>query len=246
MAPSGKGDDYLNGGKQSDCIIADDGADMMRGGSDGDDFVFGHCLDGSKKLNFGSGNMVLDFDDDNNDRLVFHTDFIADAQGGTMTATVGGADNEDITIAIAGHGDVTVKGLAHELGIDVNDEDFQGPDSVLAFLLTGAFDPDALEEDPEGWKGVIDFEDKCVETFTCKPVDPDTEWEFERQIETAGKQTFDAKYFGDTIAGTSLSNFVLRWADTDDIMSITDENGGMLIDEPGEGTGVQFMYDLLA
>ncbi|HBT01523.1 MAG TPA: hypothetical protein DEB47_17085, partial [Citreicella sp.] len=155
----GVGNDTLKGGKDDDCLIADSGQDVLIGGADGDDFVFGHEIDED-----GDGecdrtdltidyNVIKDFDADQEDRVVFHTDF-----EGTLSASIVG---DDVLITSSLGGSVLIEGLVSELeGIDPTDPFFD--ESVLIEFLT------KQGEDGDG-KGIISFEDKCITPFVCEP-----------------------------------------------------------------------------
>lgn len=159
----GLGNDTLHGGKDSDCLIADEGDDVLYGDADGDDFVFGHGvdLDGDEicdevSTEIGS-NTVMDFDGDQEDRIVFHSAF-----EGTLHASI---DGDDVVLTSDLGGSVRIVGLVPELeGIDPTD-DFFSEDALLDYLTkTG--------EDGDG-KGIIYFEDKCVTLPDCTPASAD-------------------------------------------------------------------------
>jgi len=167
----GIGDDRLHGGMGKDCLIADEGADTLWGEGDGDDFVFGHDVDANgdedcddeedyTSLDIGD-NVIMDFDDDQEDRVVFHSDF-----EGTLSSTL---DGDDVIVTSSLGGSVRIVGLVSEMeGIDPTDDYFDEA-AVMEFLLQGG-------EDGDG-KGIIDFHDKCVTLPDCNPDTPETGWE---------------------------------------------------------------------
>ena len=149
----------LNGGKDDDVLIADQGNDTLTGGADGDDFVFGNEIWDQGPT--GDEHRYRRqchhrFDDDNGDRIVFHTDF-----EGTLSASVEG---DDVLIESSLGGSVLVEGLVSEMeGIDPTDTFFD-EDSLIDFLTkTGEYEEDA-------GKGIITFEDVHVE---LPHIDPD-------------------------------------------------------------------------
>ncbi|MDO9525931.1 MAG: hypothetical protein Q7J57_10430 [Gemmobacter sp.] len=121
--------------------------------------MFGHDIDRDgdgvceeTSLNIGRTNTILDFDGDQGDRVVFHTDF-----EGTLSAAIEG---DDVRVTSSLGGDVLIKGLVSELeGIDPTDP-FFNPDTLMEFLIKTGTDGDG--------KGIIYFEDKCVTMFTCE------------------------------------------------------------------------------
>ncbi|MFD1508195.1 hypothetical protein, partial [Lacimonas salitolerans] len=138
------------------------GNDRMFGGADGDDFVFGHGVDtdGDGECDYvstdiGHKNWIMDFDADNGDRIVFHTDF----DPSDLSASVKNGD--DVHIMVGGS-TIVVKGLVSELeAIDPTDPFFDESALIDLLLKTG--------EDGDG-KGIIYFEDKCVTLPDCDPV----------------------------------------------------------------------------
>ncbi|MDX5356383.1 MAG: hypothetical protein LPK12_01425, partial [Rhodobacterales bacterium] len=155
----GTGDDTLWGGKDGDCLIADEGNDVLYGGADGDDFVFGHELDldgdgtcDVESRNIGH-NVIKDFDADQEDRVVFHTSF----EGSLSASIVGG----DVLVSSSHGGSVLIEGLVAELeGIDPTDPFFD-ESTLIDFLTKQGIDGDG--------KGIITFEDKCITPFVCDP-----------------------------------------------------------------------------
>ncbi|RBI82625.1 hypothetical protein DRV85_18400, partial [Rhodosalinus halophilus] len=182
----GKGDDYLHGGKDDDCVIADEGADVMWGGLDSDDFVFGHCVidtEGHKtdEIGFDKGNVVKDFSVVGNDMLVFHTAY---EDPGELKAELVDNDGDgtanDIKITATDFqthegGSVIVEDLWSTLGLDsvgygLRPGDAGFEDNLMEYLLN-------YNDELEIGKGVIRFEDKCVELkeIDVPPVDIDCE-----------------------------------------------------------------------
>jgi len=154
----GRGNDRLFGGKDDDCLIADEGNDTLTGGADGDDFVFGHNAftgAGIIQSTVIGKNVITDFDDDNSDRIVFHSAF-----EGTLSAEI---DGDDVLISSSLGGSVLVKGLVSELeGIDPSDPFFDSSTLIDFLTKTGEFEA-------EDGKGVIFFEDKGVTLPDCDP-----------------------------------------------------------------------------
>ena len=191
MLVGGEGNDYLDGEKGSDMLFADLGNDVLRGGGDGDDFVFGFCTDNNGQkidhLVFDK-NIIADFDDDQDDRIVFHTSF-----DGQLTATI--VDGVDVVIDAGAAGKVKVLDLVTELdGLDPADPFFDESKLMEFLTKTGT--------DGSG-KGVIYFEDKCVMDMDIKVRDPNTEWNREMFPEAHKTVDLSHKYIGDTTIRTT-------------------------------------------
>ncbi len=114
----------------------------------------GDCDDkGETQLDFGERNVITDFDDDQQDRIVFHSEF-----EGTLSAVIMN-NGEDIFITSSLGGSVIVRGLVNELeGLDPSSPFFNN-DMLIDFLTNTG-------EDGDG-KGVIYFEDKCIAPIDC-------------------------------------------------------------------------------
>ena len=96
-------------------------------------------------------NVINDFDADQEDRVVFHTMF-----EGTLSAEIIG---DDVKVSSSLGGSVLIKGLVTEMeGIDPTDPFFNSA-MLMDFLLKPGIDGDG--------KGIITFEDKCVNTAPC-------------------------------------------------------------------------------
>lgn len=157
----GLGHDSLYGGKETDCLLDDAGDDQMWGQGDGDDFVFGYDVDTDGDgdcdtfVNAAGDNIIHDFDDEQSDRLVLHSDY---DDAGDLTATI---DGNDIVVTIVPEAaTIRLVDLVDDLdGLASNDDFFSDVD-LLDFLLKGGVDGDG--------KGIIVFEDKCIGTFDCE------------------------------------------------------------------------------
>ena len=132
LSLAAKANDLSYGGKGDDCLLDGKGNDTLKGGADGDDFVFGYGEDtngdGVCDVTNGSisNNVILDFDADQEDRVVFHTMF-----QGTLSAAIIG---DDVKISTSLGGSVLIKGLVTEMeGIDPTDPFFNAA-ALLDFL----------------------------------------------------------------------------------------------------------------
>jgi hypothetical protein len=149
--------------------------------------------------------VVTDFSYINNDRLVFGT-----AHEGQLEAKVVNGDDIEIVSNLTGD-TVLVEDLWSELGLNLlPPEDVPGNEAEYNAALLNYLEKTDFGEG----KGVIYFENKCVDVESCDPDRPDTGWEGTRPEYPFGRKPLDG-FAGDTLPNTTVPDFVDRYLDDD-------------------------------